>query len=96
MKTCKRCGKKDLGWNRKWQEYSGRWQLDNHKNKDGEWCISNIIKPKLIKITKKDFTICPLCYDTNFGYCRNEDYEKHEKMFHPNGEVLTNKDFQST
>ena len=93
MKTCNKCGKKDLSWNVSWHQHSGKWQLINHKNKDGEWCVNNSLKPKENKLTKKDFTVCPLCTDSNFGYCLNKDYEEHKKRFHPNGEVLTNLDY---
>mgnify|MGYP000037952516 CR=1 FL=1 len=46
MKTCNKCGKKDLSWNVSWHQHSGKWQLINHKNKDGEWCVNNTLKPK--------------------------------------------------
>ena len=54
MKTCNKCGKKDLSWNVSWHQHSGKWQLINHKNKDGEWCVNNSLKPKENKLTKKD------------------------------------------
>jgi len=93
MKTCNKCGKKDLTWNTKWHDYSGKWQLTNHKNKDGDWCVNNIIKPKETKLTKKDFTMCPLCTDSNFGKCLTKDYDEHKRKFHPNNEVLTELDY---
>tara|TARA_R110000765_G_scaffold33519_2_gene76729 strand:- start:423 stop:710 length:288 start_codon:yes stop_codon:yes gene_type:complete len=94
MKICKKCGKRDLDWNRSWFEYSGRWQLINHKNTDGEWCVNNSIKPKEKKSTKKDYTICPLCSESEFGYCLNTEYEEHKRKYHPNGETRTNEYFQ--
>tara|TARA_R110001599_G_scaffold65183_1_gene183710 strand:+ start:1588 stop:1875 length:288 start_codon:yes stop_codon:yes gene_type:complete len=94
MKTCKKCNKRDLEWNKSWFEHSGRWQLNNHKNSDGEWCVNNVKKAKENKLTKKDFTICPLCVESNFGYCLNTEYEEHKRLHHPNGEVRTNEYFQ--
>tara|TARA_R110002051_G_scaffold152947_1_gene225482 strand:- start:602 stop:889 length:288 start_codon:yes stop_codon:yes gene_type:complete len=94
MKTCNKCGKKDLDWNRSWFEYSNRWQLINHKNKDGEWCINNSLKPKEKKLTKKDYTVCPLCSESEFGYYLNIEYEEHKRKYHPNGEIRNNSYYQ--
>jgi hypothetical protein len=94
MKTCKKCGKKDLDWNKSWFAYMGRWQLTNHKNKEGEWCVNNTMKAKEPKSTKKDYTICPLCTGSYFGYCRNDEYEEHKRLHHPNGETRDDEYFK--
>lgn len=96
MKTCKKCGRKVVGWNKPYFEKSGKWRLVDHKTIDGVWCIrNNIVEQKEKKITKKDCILCPLCSETNFGLCRSkEDFERHTKMYHPNGEVRDNKYFQ--
>ena len=52
MKTCNKCGKRDLSWNKTWYDHSGKWQLVNHKNKDDKWCVNNSLKPKEPKGTK--------------------------------------------
>lgn len=93
VKTCKKCNKRDLSWNKTWYDHSGKWQLVNHKNKDGDWCVNNIIKPKETKSTKKDYTICPLCIKTSFGYCKNDEYDYHKKLYHPNNETLSELDY---
>ncbi len=53
MKTCKKCGKRDLSWNKSWYDHSGKWQLVNHKNKEDGWCVNNSLKPKEPKASKK-------------------------------------------
>ena len=76
-KKCNRCGKGGLDWNREYFEKKGKWQLMDHKKKDGEWCVrNNYVKQEKEKIT-------------NFGYLLNSEYEEHKKKFHPNGEILT-------
>ena len=87
MKTCNKCGKTDRDWNKPWFESMGRWQLINHKNKEGEWCVNNIARVKEPKSTKKDYTLCPLCTGSYFGYCRNDEYDEHKRLHHPNGET---------
>jgi hypothetical protein len=94
MKTCKKCGKRDLSWNKSWYDHSGKWQLVNHKNKEDGWCVNNSLKPKEPKASKKDYTICPLCSESDFGYCLNIEYVKHMELHHPNGETRTNEYFQ--
>jgi RNA polymerase subunit RPABC4/transcription elongation factor Spt4 len=94
MKKCNKCGKTDLSWNKEWFKYSNKWQLTNHKNDDGEWCVNNLIKPKGSKITKKDYTICPLCSESDFGYLLNYEYVEHMELHHPNNEARTNEYFQ--
>lgn len=94
MKTCNKCGRKVVGWNKPYFEKSGKWRLVDHKTIDGKWCIrNNIVEQKEKKITKKDFTICPLCTDSNFGKCLTKEYDEHKRKFHPNNEVLTNLDY---
>ena len=93
-KKCNRCGKGGLDWNREYFEKKGKWQIMDHKKKDGEWCVrNNYVKQEKEKITKKDFTVCPLCTESNFGYLLNSEYEEHKKKFHPNGEILTDLDY---
>ena len=43
-KTCNKCGVKELNWNRKYHEETGKWKLQDHKHKEGEWCVRNIEK----------------------------------------------------
>ena len=93
-KKCNRCGKNGLDWNKDHFNKTGKWQLMDHRKKDGEWCINNNHKkPKETKLTKKDFTMCSLCTDSNFGKCLTKDYDEHKRKFHPNNEVLTNLDY---
>ncbi len=52
MKTCNKGGKTDLDWNKPWVESMGRWQLNNHKNKDGECCRSPVKKANAFETIK--------------------------------------------
>ena len=93
-KTCNKCGKKELEWNRKHHERTGKWKLEDHKDKQGEWCTkSDMIKKNNIA-SKKDVILCEYCKDSNFGLCRSKkDYEAHVKSYHPKKEILTNLDY---
>lgn len=93
-KTCNKCGKKELEWNKKHHERTGKWKLEDHKNKEGEWCVRNDVKSKSYIASKKDIILCEYCKDSNFGLCRSkEDYIAHVKAYHPNREILTNLDY---
>lgn len=93
-KTCNKCGRNNLSWNKKHHERTGKWKLEDHKNKDGEWCTRNDNVKKSFITSKKDVIMCPFCRESNFGLCRSkEDYETHVKAYHPNGEKLTNLDY---
>ena len=70
-KTCNKCGVKELNWNRKYHEKTGKWKLQDHKNKEGEWCVRNIEK-KSIVATKEGIILCEYCKESNFGLCRNK------------------------
>ena len=94
-KKCNRCGKNGLDWNKEHFDKTGKWNLMDHKKKDGEWCVrNNFVKSKEEKSTKKDYTICPLCSESDFGYCLNTEYVEHMEKHHPNGETRTNEYFQ--
>ena len=96
MKTCNKCGKSDLSWNQRHHERTGKWQLSDHKNKEGDWCVRNNKQKSSYITNKKDFIMCELCKDSSFGLCRSqEDYKKHQKIYHPNGEVLTELDWKA-
>jgi|TARA_R110000824_G_scaffold6766_4_gene31199 hypothetical protein len=94
MTKCNRCGKTDLSWNKEWFKHDKKWKLSNHKNDDGDWCVNNIIVPKGLKTTKVDYIVCPLCMESDFGYCLKSEYETHKKKYHPNDEARTNEYFQ--
>jgi hypothetical protein len=95
MKTCNKCGKKGLFWNREYFEKNGKWKLNDHRNKDNEWCIrNNTIIKEIIKITKKDYIHCEFCGDSDFGWLRKENYKEHIKIHHPNGEIRNNSYYQ--
>jgi len=91
-KKCNRCGKGGLDWNREYFEKKGKWQLMDHKKKDGEWCVrNNYVKQKE---TKRDIRLCELCSETSFGMCVGEQgLKEHKEKFHPNGEVLSELDY---
>lgn len=94
-KTCNKCGKGNLGWNKKYHDKTGKWKLDDHKNKEGEWCIRNNNEKKSYITNKKDVIICEYCKDSSFGLCRSKkDYEAHVKAYHPNHEILTDLDYK--
>jgi|TARA_R110000824_G_scaffold273582_2_gene462064 hypothetical protein len=90
-KICRRCGTGRLEWNKKHHEKTKKWQLEDHKTKEGKWCLRNNIQ-----IEKKIETIilCEYCKESNFGLCRSEkDYKAHIKAYHPNKEILTTLDY---
>ena len=94
-KKCNRCHKGGLDWNKEYFEKSGKWKLMDHKKQDGEWCVkNNFVKSKESKSTKKDYTICPLCTGAYFGYCMNNEYEKHKRIHHPNNETRDDEYYQ--
>lgn len=94
-KKCNRCHKNGLDWNKEYFDRSGKWKLMDHRKQDGEWCVkNNFVKSKESKSTKKDYTICPLCEESNFGYCRNSEYEEHKIKHHPNNEPRDNTYYQ--
>ena len=89
-KTCNRCGKTGLEWDIKFHSKMGKWKLENHKH-NGVWCN----KPKeILMIEKTDYEFCPLCNDSVFGKCKKENLPEHLKVYHPNGEVLTDLDWK--
>lgn len=91
-KICNRCGVKNLTWNIRHHEKTGKWQLIDHKNKDGKWCVRNKSQP--LSQNNIKIILCDLCTGTSFGLCRGEsEYEKHMKMYHPENEVLTELDW---
>ena len=90
-KTCNKCGVKGLWWNKKHFEKTGKWQLIDHKNKKGEWCVRNSSSKPIITKPKEKPRLCEYCLESNFGLCRTEkDYNIHVKTYHPNKEILTN------
>ena len=93
-KTCNKCGVKGLWWNKKHFEKTGKWQLIDHKNKKGEWCVRNSSSKPIITKPKEKPRLCEYCLESNFGLCRTEkDYNIHVKTYHPNKEILTNLDY---
>lgn len=93
-KTCNKCGVKGLWWNKKHHEKTGKWQLIDHKNKKGEWCVRNL-DPNYRPEKKSSIILCELCSETSFGMCRSEsDYKQHKHIYHPNNEVLTELDWK--
>tara|TARA_R110002012_G_scaffold237867_3_gene411602 strand:+ start:194 stop:568 length:375 start_codon:yes stop_codon:yes gene_type:complete len=92
-KICNKCGVKELNWNKKYHEKTGKWKLQDHKNKEGEWCIRNVEKKSTIA-TKEGIILCEYCKESNFGLCRNkEDYKNHINAYHPKKQILTNLDY---
>ena len=97
-KVCKKCGKKNLGWDMEFHRKQNKWKLENHKRVDGKWC-NKPPESKILKLTKKNHESCELCTG-NAGYCYTEethrDYPQlkgltlaqHKAVWHPNGEVL--------
>ena len=91
-KKCNRCGKNGLDWNKNHFDKTGKWQLMDHRKKDGEWCVNNDHRKP--KESKRDVRLCELCSETSFGLCVGEEgLKKHKEKFHPNGEVLSELDY---
>ena len=91
-KTCMKCGKTGLTWNKKYHDLTGLWKLSDHKNNENEWCVKNDRDKTFIR-TKHDVVMCELCKESNFGLCTPETIDMHLKKYHPNGEILTNEDY---
>ena len=92
-KTCNKCGAKNLEWNKKSYELTGKWKLQDHKNKEGQWCV-RAKKPELQITRKENIILCEYCSESNFGLCKGkEDYIAHVYAYHPNKEILTNLDY---
>ena len=90
MKTCNRCGTKNLQWDMHYHEITGKWKLLEHKTSKGKVC-GRVKQEVLSKVTA---ILCDLCSETPFGLCRSqEEYEQHLKKYHPNGEVLSELDY---
>lgn len=93
-KSCNRCGTDKLYWNKKHFEKTGKWQLIDHKNKKGEWCVRNNAPKIMVTDIKEKVRLCEYCEESNFGLCRTEkDYKAHVKTYHPKKEILTNLDY---
>lgn len=91
-KQCNRCGKRDLDWDKDFHKITKKWKLEDHRRPDGKWC--NKAPEKLLR-SKEKIILCSLCAGSSFGLCRGEkDYDKHVKAYHPNGEQLTELDWQ--
>ena len=89
-KTCNKCGKRGLSWDRDFHKKTKKWKLENHRRADGKWWN----KPPQKLFSKSKVILCSLCKDSNFGLCRSEDdYERHLKGYHSSGETLTNLDY---
>ena len=92
-KICNKCGTRNLGWNKRHHEKTGKWKLDDHRNKKGEWCIKNNVIERITTPEKK-IILCEYCSESNFGLCRGEkDFQAHINAYHPNQEILTNLDY---
>jgi len=90
-KTCNRCGKRGLDWDLEFHKKMGKWKLENHKTVNGKWCN----KPKEILMGRKsDYDLCELCSESNFGKLRKESKSEHLRIYHPNGEMLTELDWR--
>ena len=77
-KICNKCGTKNLTWNTKHHEKTGKWQLIDHRNKDRKWCVKN--QNKTVLQIDSQIRLCELCDGTSFGLCRSEsDYNHHRK-----------------
>ncbi len=93
-KICNKCGVKGLWWNKKHFEKTGKWQLIDHKDKKGEWCIRNSAPKLIVDSFKEKPRLCEYCIESNFGLCRTEkDYKSHVRAYHPKKEILTNLDY---
>lgn len=94
-KTCMRCGKKGLTWDKDFHKQSGKWKLENHKRDDGKWCNK---PPEVLRIrSKEEMILCPYCESSSFGLFKKEEEFKlqaHIKSYHPNGEILTDLDYK--
>lgn len=95
MKTCNRCGTMNLEWDMPYHETTGKWKLTQHKNKYGKWCGKVPEKVMFKMLTIDDVTLCELCSNSFGGLCKSKSaYEKHLKLWHPNGEILTDLDYK--
>jgi hypothetical protein len=94
-KTCTRCGKKGLGWDKTFHDRTGKWKLENHRREDGKWC--NKPPEEMMSLSKEQMQLCPLCDGSNFGLLRSNSQEalkSHLDMWHPEGESMTDLDFK--
>jgi hypothetical protein len=104
-KTCNKCGRDSLGWDKKYHEANGKWKLEPHKDAMNDWCIKPFVKRQPIYMGKSsDYVKCELCLG-NSGHCFVDDFferhpevagktlSEHKEMYHPNGEILDDIDF---
>ncbi|MBC8430148.1 MAG: hypothetical protein H8D92_01990 [Pelagibacteraceae bacterium] len=90
-KTCKKCKKSGLGWDKKFHDLTGKWKLESHRRVDGKWCN----KPPEKMFSKARCILCKLCNDSSFGLCRSpEDLEIHKRAYHKFNERLTDLDYK--
>jgi len=94
-KTCLRCGKGGLTWDKEFHTKTGKWKLENHKRDDGKWCNK---PPEIMMVrTIDECQFCPLCAGSSFGLIKSKnpkDLELHMTNIHPNGEIKTDLDFR--
>lgn len=104
-KTCNKCGKSDLGWNKQAFKDTGKWKLEAHKDSNSDWCIKPYKKVVRMYMGKKsDYVKCKLCLG-NSGHCFVDGFferhpevnghtlSEHTAQWHPNGEILDDIDF---
>lgn len=92
LKTCNKCKKSNLDWDKIFHTKTGKWKLENHKRADGKWC--NKPPEELMMRKKSDVIVCQLCIDSNFGLCLKENMQDHMDNFHADGSSLTDLDYK--
>jgi len=82
-KTCNRCKKEGLEWDRVHHENTGKWILAE----DGvpHRCLFKKKTDKLI--LKYHLTHCGMCPD-GCGWCTKDQLERHNSIYHPHGEIV--------
>jgi len=94
-KTCNRCNKKGLSWDKEFYKKTGKWKLENHKRADGKWCNK---PPEIMMIkTRNECQLCPYCEGSSFGLIRSadpEDLKRHIQTNHKDGLIKTDLDYK--
>jgi len=83
-KTCNRCKKEGLEWDRVNYENTGKWRLVGSDLKPHR-CI---FKKRIDKLILKWHLIhCGMC-PQGCGWCTKDQLERHNNIYHPNGEIV--------
>ncbi len=88
-KTCNRCKMENLEWDSVHHENTGKWILINSEGIPHRCTFKKRFQRLILKWHLIHCGMCP----TGCGWCTKDQLERHNNIYHPNGEIVETQHF---